>query len=417
MKKNYLKNLIIGNIIIITFFTIVGFGEETTSHPVITALSDTTISGYVDTSAIWKFGKGNGGTGIGNPASGGTFPGRSYDGTPKQDGINLNVVAITLNKPAGEQDWSAGYNATLLFGPDATAYNTSPGATSSDFSLKDAYVELNVPLGNGLKFKIGTFTEPIGYEVFESHNNPNYSRSYGYFIEPTALTGILGNYKFNDIASVVFGVANSWTPGINARAIRNGVPASEWEKTYIFMLTLTAPESFGFLNGATLNLGVIDGLAGGASDTTSYYIGGSLPTPLKKLTVGYAYDYRGTKEVDNIPSTYAYAASIYLLYNVNEKLKINTRVEYAKGTAGTWYAVNIPAPGAFPETDPENKLFGLTTTLDYSIWENVVTRLEFRWDHDMTAQHSSGFGDNNIGPFGEDDRNAYSIAFNIVYKF
>ena len=53
-----------------------------------TALSATTLSGYVDTSAIWKFGTGNA-----------NMPGRTYDGADVQDGFNLNVVSLTLDKP------------------------------------------------------------------------------------------------------------------------------------------------------------------------------------------------------------------------------------------------------------------------------------------------------------------------------
>lgn len=401
----------------LTVACITGMSEESVLNQVQTTISGTTLSGYVDTSVIWKFGKDNGGAGVGNPISGGTMPGRSYDGTPKQDGINLNVIALTLSKPAAHEDWSAGFNFTLLFGPDAAGYNTPPAITASDFSLKDAYVEINVPVGNGLKFKVGNFTEVLGYEVFESGNNPNYSRSYGYFIEPTQMTGILGSYEFNEIVSVVFGLANSWLSGLNVRAIRNGVPASEWEKTYIGMVTLTAPETAGFLKGATLSFGVIDGLAGGASDTTSIYVGGNLPTPLKKLTLGYAHDYRMTKTKYNVSSTYAHASSLYLLYAATEKFKINTRFEYAKGSASTWYAINNPTQGPFPETNPKNELLGITTTFDYSLWVNVITRLELRWDHDLTGQRYSGAGDLNIGPFGNDDRNAYTMTLNIIYKF
>ena len=408
--------ILVGVGIFLVISGINSIAEESVKNPIQTAISGTTISGYVDISAIWKFGKGNGGTGVGNPLSGGSMPGRSYDGTPKQDGINLNVVALTLSKPAVDENWSAGFNFTLLYGPDAAGYNTTPAVTVSDFSLKDAYVELNVPLGNGLKFKVGNFTEVLGYEVFESGKNPNYSRSYGYFIEPTQMTGILGSYMFNDIVSVVFGVANSWLPGVNARALRNGLPASEWEKTYIGMVTLTAPETAGFLKGSTLSFGVIDGLAGGASDTTSLYAGGNIPTPLKNLTLGYAHDYRMTKTKYNAPSSYAHASSFYFLYSATEKLKINTRVEYAKGSANTWYAVNNP-PGPFPETNPKNELLGVTTTFDYSLWANVITRLEFRWDHDLTGQRYSGVGDTNIGPFGNDDRNAFSLALNVIYNF
>src|SRR5918993_5010262 len=86
--------------------------EEPTQHALMTALSQTTISGYVDTSAIWA------------PASpNGVLWGRSFDGTPdKLDGFNLHAVKLRLEKPLDEGQWSAGYMADLVFGPDANYY-------------------------------------------------------------------------------------------------------------------------------------------------------------------------------------------------------------------------------------------------------------------------------------------------------
>jgi hypothetical protein len=371
-----------------------------------TALSSTVFSGYVDTSAIWKVGKGNGGNGVGNPAPGDTFPGRSFDGTGKQDGFNLNVVALTLKKAPEQGGWSAGYNFTMLFGPDAVNYNTSANAPAlADFALKDAYVELQVPVGKGLDLKLGNFTGIIGYEVFESGNNPNYSRSYGYFIEPVQLTGLLASLPVNDVLTLSAGVANTWGTGLNARPTRAGLPASESEKTYLGSATLTAPKSMGWLSGGTLCFAVADGLGTGpvspASDTTSVYVGGTIPTPLKGLSVGGAWEYRGTKQVGAVPSTYANATSLYLLFQATEKLKLASRVEYATGSAATWYTVSAAM------LHPRNQVLGWTLTADYSIWANVISRLEFRWDHDLTGD----------GPFGLNENNAFSLALNLIYKF
>src|SRR5436190_13886085 len=182
---------------------------EEQQHQVLTALSQTTLSGYVDTSAIWS------------PASPNTaIAGRTFDGTPdKLDGFNLHAVKLVLEKPLDEGQWSAGYKADLVFGPDANYYNTLAnggiGDGSSDFNVKQAYVALRAPIGNGLDIKLGVFDTLIGYEVFESVNNPNFSRSYGYFIEPTHHTGVLLSYHINDMISVSGGVANGWTGGIN----------------------------------------------------------------------------------------------------------------------------------------------------------------------------------------------------------
>src|SRR5216110_1024846 len=197
----------------------------------------------------------------------------------------------------------------MLLGQDANGFNVSPfgggSGAGSDFSLKDAYVALRVPAGNGIDFKVGSFSTVIGYESFESYLNPNYSRSFGWQLEPTQHTGALASYKITDALSVSAGVANTWGAGINAAPQRvNGlgatVNASESEKTYMASVSVTAPESWGFLKDSAWYLGIIDGLAGNTSgsnagnskDTTTVYAGGSLHTPVEGLSVGGAFDYR-----------------------------------------------------------------------------------------------------------------------------
>src|SRR5436189_3933957 len=128
-----------------------------------TALSSTTISGYVNTSAQW-----DGGTGNANA------PGFAYN-NGKQDGFNLNVVKLVIEKPLDEGQWSAGYKADLVFGPDANYYATTMNGVASDlgandFAVKQAYVALRAPVGNGLDIKMGVWDTIIGYEVFESGN-------------------------------------------------------------------------------------------------------------------------------------------------------------------------------------------------------------------------------------------------------
>lgn len=377
---------------------------EEAPNQVLTALSSTTLSGYVSSSAIWKFGTGNA-----------SMPGRSYDAF-KQDGFNLDVVKLTLEKPLDEGQWSAGYKVDMLFGPDASLYNPAVGSLtgilngSQDFALRQAYVIMRAPVGNGLDIKMGTFDTVIGYESFDYPNNPNYSRSYGYFIEPLSHTGVLASYTVADWLSLAAGVANTWSTGINARPARAAGfgPADESEKTYMGLITLTAPESFGFLKGSVLTAGIVDGLAGDASDRTSYYAGLTVPTPIEGLAVGAAYDYVGTKEVGNpaavngAASGYANATALYLSYQATEKLKLSTRGEYASGTAGSF--------GGKPVGNPNNEqYFGWTTTADYSLWANVITRAEFRWDHDASGGPKS-FGNN-------DEKNALSLALNVIYKF
>lgn len=373
---------------------------EEAQHAVGTALSSTTLSGYVDTSAIWKFGTGNN-----------NMPGRSFDGANKQDGFNLNVVKLTLEKPLDESQWAAGYKADFLAGPDAKTYRGTVGETAGgELAIEQAYVNLRAPLGNGLDFKMGVFDTIVGYESFDSYKNPNYSRSYGYNIEPLQHTGVLASYQVAEWLGVQFGVANTVNSAINERAVRlGGKGAVESEKTYMGGVTLTAPESMGFLKGATLYGAVINGLNGAttatSADVTSWYVGATIPTPVTGLTVGAAYDYRGIGSIGNVASSYANATSLYLSYQATEKLKFNNRAEYASGTMGTFFT-----PDAFRHND---EVVADTFTVDYSLWANVVTRAEFRVDHFMDG----GFGAYGGTGASQLDKNALSMALNVIYKF
>ena len=127
-------------------------------------LTSTTISGYIDTSATWKFGTGNA-----------NMPGRVYDAADTQDGFNLNVVSITFSKPLDESEWSAGYNVQTLLGPGAVKRGTRSimGGPAGDFAFNEAVVLLRVPIGNGIDFKVGQFGTYNGYEAYDTYKNPN----------------------------------------------------------------------------------------------------------------------------------------------------------------------------------------------------------------------------------------------------
>src|ERR1035441_385127 len=135
-----------------------------------TALSSTTISGYVDTSAEWNLGTGNA-----------NLPAYKFNGPNKADGFNLDVIQLRSEKPLDEQDWAAGYRADFWFGPDAKTLGTqSTGIrTGSDFGIRQAYVALRAPIGTGLDLKMGVFDSIIGYESIEAGNNRSEERRVG----------------------------------------------------------------------------------------------------------------------------------------------------------------------------------------------------------------------------------------------
>ena len=164
--------------------------------PLTTALSATTISGYVDTSMVW------------NPGTGNAKTAPYAFNAGKQDGFNLDSALIQIQRSPDTSKWAAGYTLSLQAGSDVVTKD----------AIRQAYVELMVPVGNGIDLEIGQWDNIIGYESNDDYKNPNWSRSYGYSIEPTTHTGVLGTYKFSDAISLQLGVANSLdTLGINGR--------------------------------------------------------------------------------------------------------------------------------------------------------------------------------------------------------
>jgi len=367
-----------------------------------TALSSTTISGYVNTSAQWQIGKANGY----NP------PGYAFNTASKQDGFNMNVVNLTIEKPLDAADsWAAGYKIETLYGPDAVGWNSSfNGAGNSDFGIKQAYVALRAPVGNGLDFKIGTFDTIIGYESFNAGSNPNYTRSWGYTFEPTQHTGLLASYQFCKEIGIAGGVANTANAGINNRSFLTS-NKSETDKTYMGAITLTAPDSFGSLAGSTLYGGVVNGFNNGVAGSNMqdgmlwFYGGLTLNTPVKGLKTGLAYDHisNSRSAEGNIGQNYTFnSAGLYVSFQATEKLSFHARGEYVWSNLPHYLAWNTGTAVA-------RNMLALTATVQYDLWANVLSRLEVRWDRDLTGDYYHAFNDA--------DQNAIMVAANIIYKF
>jgi len=375
------------------------------TNMVMTAVSSTVLSGYVDTSAVWNLGKGNGNDPVPGFAGGANS---NADNGGNHDGFNLDVVDLNLERDADATDgWGSGYRVELWAGPQANSINTLSSSSASDgsadFAVKNAYVELKTPIGNGIDWHIGVWDTIIGYEVADGPNNPNFSRSYGFGVEPTTHTGINGTYTVNDEISVTAGIANTFGPTINGRA---NPPEAESYKAYMAAVSLTAPKDWGWVAGSTAYAAVINGFnAGPFANQTSFYTGVTMNTPLKELKVGASYDYVAIgKDLPQNTAEYVYVIGTYATYQATEKMSFNARGEYGSSTVS-----GVTVGGFLPST----KVIEGTLDVQYDLWKNVLTRVEIRWDHDSGAH--GVFGD---GRFSSNSRdNAYAIVGNFVYKF
>jgi hypothetical protein len=367
--------------------------DESKMSQVNTALSNTTLSGYVDVSAQF------------NPNGGGDNPNYSFGN--KGNGFNFNVADIALDKPQDETPWASGYHVELWIGPDGAALGTtgfkSTGtnttttatSTSSQATIRQAYIALRTPIGNGIDWKLGVWDTIIGYESTTSGNNPNYSHSYGYNMEPTTHTGLLGTYKINDMFTVQAGVADTSYAGFGGYTA--GLNTGLYLPTWLGAVAFTAPDNFGWAKGATLTGGIInssgstasEGGGGPSGGATSFYAGFTLPTPVAALKLGGSFDYENARDIN----ANQWALAGYGTFAFSEKLSLNLRAEY------------LDVLGAAANQEE------VTATVQYALWANVLTRVEVRWDH---SEPGGGFASNRGDNFNS---NAFMLAAQAIYTF
>jgi hypothetical protein len=291
---------------------------------------------------------------------------------------------------------------------------------------------VRTPVGHGIDWKLGVFDNWIGYESTEAPGNPNYTRSYGYSIEPTTFTGLTGTYKITDDLNVSAGLADTAVGAINARA---NPPKAESSKTWLASLAYTAPSNWGSIAGSSFYAGIINGFntgtgapAASGAVQANYFVGATVNTPVTGLKAGAAYDhvYRQQQQYSAVspaagvsalvPGAWADDVALYASYALKDtKWSFHSRAEYftQKNTATPILGGGTPS-----------QVFAFTETIQYDLWANVLSRLELRWDHQAGSPMGNPanpdvYGGSGIGATGGAPtlHNYYTVAANIIYKF
>jgi hypothetical protein len=226
----------------------------------------------------------------------------------------------------------------------------------------------------------------------------------------------LGTYVVNEMLTVQAGVANEVTTGpINERSL------TESKKAIVSLITFTAPTNVGFLSGSTAYVGVDHGPGAGFAphDRTHLYLGTTLNTPVTGLTFGAEGDSIWETDVAGADTGYAMNIVGYISYKLTEKATCNLRGEYSKGNyLGALADANNGTAwnGGVAPANPLHRVVALTGTLQYDLWKNVLSRVEFRWDHAADGNAAFG-GDGGLGSVAPAKKNEYLLAANFIYKF
>ena len=122
----------------------------------------------------------------------------------------------------------------------------------------------------------------------------------------------------------------------------------------------------GYVNGQPLN---------GGTTVENLYLGLGLPVPQDRWRLGVVYDARMLNGAGNDDTVFG----SYLGRRLNEKLWLNLRGEIFQDGARLF-----SGESAAEQSDGNS----LTASLEYQLWKNVISRLEYRWDHTKTRVNS-----------------------------
>ena len=327
--------------------------------------ASTTLSGYVSTSYTMVDGSSNDHT---------------FRSGSDNDRFAMDVVDLKFASAQGAGEYATGYTVELWAGPAASDIGTADaGSADGTVELMQANIDLRLPVGNGLDLKVGQFGTVVGAETYNYNANTFYSRSYGFQVEPTHHTGVLASYQLSDDLGISLGVANDTTSAANNTKGASGT-------VYLFGASYTLPDSTGFAGGTTITYGGVIDAGVDNTDRNNHYFGVSVPLPVEGLTYNLAWDI-----VENNGSADDNVVGHYLSYALSDKLTANVRYEHGN--------INSMVPASGPTSI--DGLESMTIGLDYALWENVTSRVEFRSD-DWDAKASSA-----------DE----SMTVNIIYSF
>jgi hypothetical protein len=131
-------------------------------------------------------------------------------------------------------------------------------------------------------------------------------------------------------------------------------------------------------------------------------VGTTLNTPVNNLKVGAAFDYAWLDRLPVGDTGYQWNIAGYMSLKLSEKLSLHGRGEYYTRTGPDYVEGLLPS-----------RAIEVTATLQYDLWKNVISRLEFRWDH--SADGTKQFGGETAGV--PERMNQYILALNVIYQF
>jgi len=357
-------------------------------------------------------------------AGSGTQPLNQFNN--RHDEFSFDAAKLEIGKTAGSPG-EAGFQLDLLYGQNAdilrrasptalshffadtdgdgvlTANDSLVSAASSGDSdngvfVQEAYASYNM---SGVTFKLGKFETLLGYEVLDSHKNPNITHGVLFtWGIPLYHTGLLASGSFSEGVSWSLGITDGF----------NNVIENNDGKAVVGQLAATSGPLFGSLS-AFVGANASEGTAGEPGSTDRLWIVDGILSfsPTDKTTLWLNADYGTQKNQGRVlksdlvtlagddDSDY-YGVAVGGKLQVTDKLGLAIRGEYFDDSDN----IRGTSLGLTGVEGADVTIYSLTGTVSYAFTQNLLLRGEVRWDqadNDVDEAVSSN-GKGNIFPDG-----------------
>ena len=320
------------------------------------------IFGFVEGSYTYNF----------NDPAGEINVGRVFDF--ENDKVLLNQLDLTVERTVdvtkgkwdlgGRMEWIYGADAGLIHSNGLFDWYDGSRSPENQFDLNQAYLDLAIPVGNGLRLRGGKFVTLMGQETINPTTNALYSHSYLFgFAIPFTHTGVMGTYALNDNWTVEGGFFRGWEQSAednnDSLSFHAKVAYTSTDKTWGAILqAVTGPER---------------------ADSNSDYrtvidaILTLTPDPNGPWTFAVNGDYGWEASVPGIGDSQWYGVAGYAGYKVNSMFTVNGR--------GEWFNDEDGARGLGTTVYEATLGLAITPFPNDALGSNLKIRPEIRYDY------------------------------------
>ena len=342
------------------------------------------ITGYVTGAYTYSFAN-----------TGNALVGRFYE--RYHDQIMMNALRLGIEEIAATDKVDAGVRFELLFGQDAAVTKAGGLDLGPNSDLTEAYVTLNLPLGDEhhfMQLKGGKMWTIMGYEVIDDVLDPNLSVGNQFvYLENFTNMAVGADFKLGPLFDAQLRLMNGW----------DVVQDNNTDKSFMARV--------GFTPGPAFTLGVLGYWGPEQADNTDDTRKGvevlATLKPVAGTTIVGQFDY-GSESFGDADASW-WGVGVWLLHDFSSRAQVAIRGDYVKDEDG------VRSSGVLGYPLAPSRAFGSgTITLNYRVTPKVLFRPEFRIDFSDRDDYGDPAGD---GSGRNTERTQPSVRVGASYQF